>query len=147
MTLVQVRAAVNALALLSAVELALRATSFTTVARWCGAQVTSGEHALMSEPDAPVLSEPQRARLRAIASAARRWPLGPPGGCLRHCLAAAYVLRRHGPYIRLSVSTDSESVLRAHAWLEIAGAAITDPAASGFQLRQPPRACPGGDID
>lgn len=64
-----------------------------------------------------------RAVRRAVDRAARTWP---SSSCLALSLAGAWMLRRRGCEVRLSVGVAADGVpLDAHAWLESAGVLVT----------------------
>ncbi len=67
----------------------------------------------------------QQAR-RSTFRVIRRWPFG-LGPCLRESLVLGHLLRDHSPVLRFGVTRDHGSIL-AHAWLEVAGRPINDPA-------------------
>ena len=69
-----------------------------------------------------------RAALRLLAAASRRFGLRRSSPCLRSSLAAGLLLRRHHPVLRIGVARAGEDVL-AHAWLETdRGSLFADPA-------------------
>lgn len=117
----RVRLAVSALTTLSrfvVVELLVRVVELERAARVLGASLDGPELA-----GRQLTAEDRRAVRRAQALG-RRWPLG-RGPCLRETLVIAWMLRRHGPVLRLGVRRDGDAVT-AHAWLDVAGQRIGD---------------------
>jgi hypothetical protein len=112
-------------------------------ARWAGARLRGEPLVRLMEAPAggrPALDAPLRAR--AVARAAR---LVPGATCLVRAAALARWLRARGAPAVLRIGVRHEGgALRAHAWVELDGAALgEDPAAlRGFALLQapPPRA-------
>jgi len=107
-------------------ELGVRLVSLPRLARWLGIEL-----ALDGQPPAPRgsslrLAPSERRRLIMAQKVARRWPWG-AGQCLRVSLVSGWVLRRHGPRLRLGVQSTREAQLLGHAWVEIGGMAVTDP--------------------
>lgn len=86
------------------------------------------------------LSPDEVAILAVLERIGRRWPFGPRGGCLRQSLAAAHVLRRRHPCIRIAVGGDTRRGLAAHSWVEIDGNAVTAPGALDAVLNRPGKA-------
>jgi hypothetical protein len=120
-------AAVESVALLTAGEVSLRLADLPRVAGWFGAALEFTD----SDPGRSVellgLSTSERRRLAVLARIARRWPLAPQGACLRHSLAAAYIVRARDPRLRIAVGAQRPGEVTAHAWVEVDGTAVTNP--------------------
>lgn len=132
-------AIVQAVVLFFVVEAALRAVGTRRAARWFGARFESGDSVGTGNHGALLLTSRESSSLAGVELVARRWPFGPPGGCLRESLAAAHVLRRHEPCIRVAVEPGQRGTLAAHAWLEVAGVAATDRGTFRSVLSSPAR--------
>ncbi|MGH9105347.1 MAG: lasso peptide biosynthesis B2 protein [Acidimicrobiales bacterium] len=117
----------EAVLLLGAAEACLRYARLGTIARWFGAALEFTDSPTGWDPSTLGLSRSERRKLRVLARVARRWPLSPQGACLRHSLAASHMLRGHRPRLRLGVAGGALEEMRAHAWLEVNGTAITHP--------------------
>ena len=122
-----VLAIVQSVALLAAAEFSLRLGTLPRVAGWFGATLEFSETPPARGPGQLPILPAQRRKLLALARVASHWPLAPNGACLRHSLAAAHLMRRHHPRLRLAVGSKSPRDITAHAWIEIDGIAVTDP--------------------
>jgi Transglutaminase-like superfamily len=69
----------------------------------------------------PSLSQGERRRAALLAVLVRR--LYGDGGCLRQSLALGWMLRAHGPVVRIGVRP-SPGDPSLHAWVEVAGRAV-----------------------
>lgn len=120
---------IESLILLGVAEVAIRTVRIEKVAAWFGAKTVFTEPEPNSIPPPLHLRPRERTTLRVLSRVAPHWPFSPtPGGsCLRHSLAAAYVVRKHRPELRLGVSTCTNRGVVAHAWTEIRGTAVTNP--------------------
>ena len=113
--------------LLASAEICLRVSELPRVARWFGATLEFTDAVPSLAVEELGLSSSERQRLAVLARVAQRWPLAPGGACLRQSLSAAYLLRSHGPSLRLSVGRRAPGDIAAHAWTEVNGTAVTDP--------------------
>lgn len=123
----KVVALTESLVLLLTAEAAVRFSGLKMAARLFGASVAFTDDQPGHDTRSLGLSLSQRRRLVVLARVAGRWPLSPGGACLRHSLAAAYILRTRKPSLRLGVGTSHDSKMVAHAWLEVDGIAVTHP--------------------
>jgi hypothetical protein len=100
------------------VELGLRITDVSTVARLCGVRL---DLTSPSAVDPPPLTLPTRVRrqVRAVDHVMRRWPFGDT--CLRRCLVLGQRVRAVDPVLRIGVALGPGEEFRAHAWLEVGG--------------------------
>lgn len=133
-------------ALMAAAELSVRTIRLETLARRFGAELVLDDRAPLMPPAGTELSMKERKRLNVLAKVARHWPFPPGGACLRHSLAASYMLRARHPQLRLGVNrgTGPMPSVMAHAWTEIEGVPVT-PAGEHAPLRyHRPLAVPSG---
>lgn len=95
------------------VDVGLRVMEFPSLVRALGLSLTgrAGEQPGSIGPDTDLL-------VRGVDRVLQRWP--PGGRCLRRSLVLGYLLRRHGPVIRIGVARDGAAVA-AHAWVEVCG--------------------------
>lgn len=70
-------------------------------------------------------------RLRIARRVMRNWPV--EGVCLRHALVAGHRVSDLNPTLRIGVARTAPDVMKAHAWLEIAGRSL-DVEASDYEL-------------
>lgn len=115
------------MALLTAVEVALRAAPLPAVSCWFGVPLSITSPA--SAGDAfDHLSPLDQRRVLLAARVAARWPFG-RGPCLREALVEGYLLRRRKPVLRIGAAPTGGPDLIAHAWVEVDGMALGDQAA------------------
>lgn len=105
------------------VELGLRALPLEQLAGSLGVGIRFGAAPSGATEGAP--SDHQRA-IRATDRALRLLHRC-ERPCLRRALILGHLLRRNGPALRLGVAREDGEV-RAHAWLEVDGVAVGEPA-------------------
>lgn len=113
--------------LLASAEISLRVADLRRIAQWFGATLEFTDATPRLAVDALNLSASECRRLAVLNRVAQRWPFAPRGACLRHSLAAAYIVRSRQPHLRLSVGQRELGDITAHAWIEVDRTAITDP--------------------
>jgi hypothetical protein len=121
-------------ALFCAIEILVRSTKLSRAIHIVGASLEFSERPPGRDFRSLHIEPAQVRSLMILTRVARRWPFGPPGACLRHSLAAAYVLRNRAPKLRLAVGSVDSRELTAHAWLEVDGTAVTDPGSTYLPL-------------
>ena len=128
------------------VEIGLRLTTLSRLARILGVPLATGEQASAPAPqpagNPAVLPAWARRRIRATMRMLRSWPFGDT--CLRQALVGGQRLRRLNPLLYVGVAKlDGE--VRAHAWLVVSGV-VVDPmraASSYLSLAAPTAESPG----
>ncbi|MGH9106988.1 MAG: lasso peptide biosynthesis B2 protein [Acidimicrobiales bacterium] len=120
-------AAAESLVLLAAAEVSLRFAALPRAVHWFGATLDFGDPAGERDAHPLDLSPVERHKLIVLGRVARHWPLSPGGVCLRHSLAASHVMRARQPRLRIGVAPGPRAEIMAHAWLEVDGAAVTQP--------------------
>jgi len=113
-------------AVYAAAEIGVRVVRLPRLAAWLGMKLSldGQEAAPWGRPSQ--LENRERRRLVMAQKVARRWPFG-AGQCLRVSLVSGWVLRRHGPLLRLGVQSTGGAAPLGHAWVEVDGMAVTDP--------------------
>jgi hypothetical protein len=117
----------QALIVVPLVRVALWLLPFRMVRRWVARRT-------QLQPASPVTAAQV---IRAVLSVAARVPRAT---CLTQALAASLLLPRYGhdATLRVGVAKDDDGRLRAHAWLEIDGAAILgEPKPGAFHAFPP----------
>ncbi len=124
----------RALALFAGAELLVRFVKLPRAARLAGTRLEFTDRPPGRDPRGLGFTASQRRALATLGRVAPYWPLGPSGACLRHSLAAGHVLRSRSPRLRIAVGSTASAQLSAHAWIEVDGAAVTDPGSTYLPL-------------
>lgn len=114
------------LALAFVAELGLRSVGAGRTARLLGVQIRSTSVPSDSRP--AHLPSWSAARMRVVRKVMQRWPVD--GECLRESLVLASRLRTLSPIVRIGVTREHDLV-RAHAWVEVAGRSL-DPTSDRY---------------
>jgi hypothetical protein len=128
--------------LVVAVEVALRLFPIDAIARRIGAPIdddgtlTPGA----AELDLTKLSDRDQVLFAAADWTLTRWVFD--ATCLRRALLYGWLLRRHGPRLRIGLMKDGDAL--AHAWLEVDGCTLGALGDVGDFSRMPSSAPPGG---
>jgi hypothetical protein len=103
-------------------EIGLRCFNVADFARRTGVPIALDDAVAVYPSDAPwlSLSPVERHRIEIVNALSRR-TYGTDRGCLRRALVLGWLLRGRHPYLRIGVARDEVGVVRAHAWLEVAG--------------------------
>jgi hypothetical protein len=117
-----------------AVEIGLKCTDITRLARWMGVPLATDTVAppAIGPDDLSILTERERRLHWAVYWVMARWLYD--GTCLRRALAFGWILRRRAPVLRLGMLDDQGTL--AHAWIEVEGRAFnSQPVTSTFATR------------
>jgi hypothetical protein len=127
----EVPALVAALGLALVVEVGLRTTTLTRLARALGTPLAVDGFEPYAEGSGALLPAWGVARMNATRRVLRHWPFGDT--CLRQALVCGWLLRRLGPELQLGVAR-VDGAVKAHAWLVVSGR-VVDPrrAVSSYQ--------------
>lgn len=120
-----------ALVLAVVVEVGLRTTTLTRLARALGTPLAVDGLEPYAERSGELLPTWGVARVDATRRLLRHWPFGDT--CLRQALVCGWLLRRLRPELQLGVAR-VDGAVRAHAWLVVNGC-VVDPrrAVSSYQ--------------
>jgi hypothetical protein len=109
----------EALVALALAEIGLRTLPLPVLAKLFGFRLNQAPRSSTDSNGAP--SEKASVKANAVARVARRWPFR--NTCLRRSVALGLILRSERPVLRLGV-VRTETGVRGHAWLELAGRPI-----------------------
>ena len=123
--------AVRFVVVLGALEVALRVTSVPRAARAFGVPLLEDGGPSDGDFDLSSLDDDEVLALRVLRRALRL--PGVNGTCLRSSVLAGRVLRSRSPRLVLGV-TKADGVVRAHAWLRVAGRDLDLERGSGYRV-------------
>jgi Transglutaminase-like superfamily len=120
-----------ALVLAAVVEVGLRTTTLTRLARALGTPLAVDGFEPYADGSGELLPAWGVARMNSTRRVLRHWPFGDT--CLRQALVCGWLLRRLQPELQLGVAR-VDGAVRAHAWLVVSGR-VVDPrrAVSSYQ--------------
>jgi hypothetical protein len=112
-----------------AIELGLKLTDVSRLARWMGVPLATDESPppAIAPDDVTGFTEREQRVHWAVYWVMARWLYD--GTCLRRALAFGWFLRRRGPVLRLGMLDDQGTI--AHAWIEVDGRAFNAQPVTG----------------